>query len=171
MATTNWRTVDREQFTRDWNENLTIQEICEKHSLTKDQVIRLRDVFACPKRMNRKLRRKPLKSADPTPEYIEKCCIILRNSWTRREERWRRKYVPEWNVMEAGKVPGGPPLECGVFSVSCGVSPSSEIPPAVAAAIGAKVNYKLIKLAQTDESNGGIGMLADTCEALEYQER
>jgi hypothetical protein len=33
------------------------------------------------------------------------------------------------------------------------------------------VNYKLIKLAQPDESNGGIGMLADTCAALEYPER
>lgn len=169
MATTDWRAVDREQFSRDWADNLTIQEICEKHSLTKDQVIRLRDVFGCPKRMNRKLRRKPERSADPSPEYIEKCCIILRNSWTMREERWRRKYVPEWNVADAGKVPGGPPLECGVFTIACDALPSSEVPPAVAAAIGSKVNYKRMKLADTDESNCGFRMLEDACSAVEHE--
>jgi len=169
MATRDWQTVDREEFSRDWRDNLTIREICEKHSLTKDQVVRLRDVFACPKRMDRKLRQKPPKSKDPSEEYIEKCCIILRNSWTQREERMRRKYVPDWSVPGSPRMSGGPPLECGVFHVSCGVCPSSELPPAVAAAIGAAVNYKHMKLAQTDESNGGAGMLADACVAIGYE--
>jgi len=160
MATTDWRTVDREQFVRDWRAHMTIGEICQKHSLTKDQVIRLRDVFGCPKRMDRRLRQKPKRQEDPTPEHIERCCIILRNSWTEREERFRRQYVPEWSVPSAPATPGAT-LECGVFRISCSVSPSSEISPAVAAAIGARVNCKQMKLAETDESTFGIARVVD----------
>jgi hypothetical protein len=153
MATRKWQDVSRSEFVRDWNDGLTFTELCEKHGITKDQAIRLRDVFECKKRMDRRLRKRPPNSKDPTPDEIQSRCAVFRMHWTPREERWRRRWVPEWNVpccsLNGMKTPRRPSTS---YTWMRPVELSQEVPVEVFESIGRTVNYKLVKLAETDES-------------------
>jgi len=98
-------TISIEQFRIDWRDNKPISLLCEMYSVTKDQVIRLRDVWQLPLRNDRRLRHKPVRQADPTPQQIRAACAKFQARW-------------DDHTREARRVTKSQPLEVRHVSVS-----------------------------------------------------
>ena len=91
--------VDKEKFCADWMSHMAIAELCVLHGISKDQVIRLRDVWELPKRHDRRLRARPKKTRDPTPAEIKELCKEIQETWDDKTERERRGFVGNlWDV-------------------------------------------------------------------------
>jgi hypothetical protein len=82
-------TISVEQFRSDWCDHAPIVQLCELYSITKDQVIRLRDVWQLPLRNDRRLRSKPERQRDPTPAEIEAACLNIQQRWDDRTREAR----------------------------------------------------------------------------------
>lgn len=63
-------TISVVAFRGDWASHMPIAALCERYTITKDQVLRLRDVWHLPLRHDRRLRFKPRGMEKPTPEEI-----------------------------------------------------------------------------------------------------
>ena len=79
-------TISIESFAADWATHMPIADLCTRFTITKDQVLRLRDVWNLPLRNDRRLRFKPAKgeSRDPTPGEIRKACLEIQSRWDDR---------------------------------------------------------------------------------------
>jgi len=62
--------IDIVQFRKDWGSHIPISALCVRYTVTKDQVVRLRNVWHLPLRLDRSLRFKPPRPKPPTPEEI-----------------------------------------------------------------------------------------------------
>ena len=84
-------TISVTAFRADWATHMPISALCQRYSITKDQTIRLRDVWQLPPRHDRRLRFKPKRSEmrDPTPREIVQACKEIQAKWDERtrEER------------------------------------------------------------------------------------
>jgi hypothetical protein len=89
MAAGNTATISIDRFRADWLDHTPIVQLCEQYSITKDQVIRLRDVWALPLRHDRKLRAKPKRQRDPTQAEIEAACLRIQATWDERTRELR----------------------------------------------------------------------------------
>lgn len=86
----NTATIDVVQFRADWNAHTPIAVMCVRYTVSKDQIIRLRDHWHLNKRLDRSLRYKPPKrQRDPTPREIAQTCKEIQARWddATREER------------------------------------------------------------------------------------
>lgn len=88
-------TISIEQFRADWCDHTPIVQLCQMYSVTKDQVIRLRDAWSLPKRHDRRLRSKPERQRDPTPTEIESACLRIQATWDDRTRELRTVYKTE----------------------------------------------------------------------------
>jgi hypothetical protein len=79
-------------FRRDWFDGLMISEICQRHTLSRDQVVRLRVRLELPARMDRGRRRKAKENETPTQEEISFRAAEIRKNWPPEVERKRRVY-------------------------------------------------------------------------------
>lgn len=61
-----------------WASGSTYAEMTEFFGVTRDQVIRLRDVLRLPLRLDRSQRKKGPRHKDPTPEDIAAACAAIR---------------------------------------------------------------------------------------------
>ena len=61
-----------------WASGSTYAEMTEYLGVTRDQVIRMRDVLRLPLRLDRSQRRKGPRHKDPTPEEIAAACAAIR---------------------------------------------------------------------------------------------
>lgn len=77
----NTATISVEQFRADWCAHTPIVQLCSAYSVTKDQVIRLRDLWQLPLRNDRRLRFKPERSRDPTPAEIRAATARIQATW------------------------------------------------------------------------------------------
>jgi hypothetical protein len=77
-------------FKSDWLEGLMISEICVRHTLSRDQVVRLRVGLSLPPRMDRGRRRRGGEQNTPTSEEIASRAAEIRQKWTPEVERKRR---------------------------------------------------------------------------------
>ena len=84
-------TISVTAFRADWDTHMPMRALCERYTITRDQVIRLRDVWDLPLRNDRRLRFKPKRSEmrDPTPREIIQACKEIQAKWDdrTREER------------------------------------------------------------------------------------
>jgi hypothetical protein len=84
-------TISVTAFRADWNTHMPIAALCQRWTISKDQVLRLRDVWQLPLRNDRRLRFKPKRSdsRDPSPREIEQACKEIQARWDARtrEER------------------------------------------------------------------------------------
>ena len=84
-------TISVTAFRADWDTHMPMRALCERYTITRDQVIRLRDVWDLPLRNDRRLRFKPKRSEmrDPTPREIIQACKEIQAKWDERtrEER------------------------------------------------------------------------------------
>lgn len=90
-------TISITAFRADWNTHMPISALCQRWSISKDQVIRLRDVWHLPLRNDRRLRFKPkFRPADPTPREIAQACKEIQAKWDAhtRHERMVTKPQP-----------------------------------------------------------------------------
>jgi hypothetical protein len=87
----NTATISVDAFRADWLTHMPIASLCVRYTITKDQVIRLRDLWRLPLRNDRRLRFKPAEGVvrDPTPAEIARACKEIQASWDdrTREER------------------------------------------------------------------------------------
>lgn len=79
-------TISIQAFAADWATHMPIADICARFTITKDQVLRLRDVWNLPLRNDRRLRFKPARgsSRDPTPSEIRRACLAIQATWDDR---------------------------------------------------------------------------------------
>lgn len=79
----NTATIDVQTLRLQWSSHSSMAAICTYWSITKDQLIRLRDVLPLPKRLDRSLRYKPSLSSyrDPTPREIAQACREIQAKW------------------------------------------------------------------------------------------
>jgi len=70
--------------------------ICSHFSISKDQLIRLKEVVPLPPRHNRRLRYKPARgeTRDPTPAEIEQRCKEVQARWDDRTRQERSVIKP-----------------------------------------------------------------------------
>lgn len=82
----NTATISITAFRADWQTHMPISALCVRYTITKDQVIRLRDVWQLPLRTDRRLRYKPKRSEmrDPTPREIAQACREIQARWDAR---------------------------------------------------------------------------------------
>ena len=87
----NTATISVAAFRADWLTHMPMRALCERYTISRDQVIRLRDVWHLPLRNDRRLRFKPKRSEmrDPTPREIAQACREIQAKWDERtrEER------------------------------------------------------------------------------------
>jgi hypothetical protein len=67
-----------------------MRALCERWTISRDQVIRLAVVWELPRRHDRKLRAKPLRQRDPTTTEIQQACIRIQATWSKDVEEERR---------------------------------------------------------------------------------
>ena len=85
----NTATISLTAFRADWLTHMPMRALCERWTISRDQVIRLKHVWALPPRHDRRLRAKPVRQRDPTPREIEQACKEIQATWTEevREDR------------------------------------------------------------------------------------
>lgn len=85
----NTATIDVQAFRADWLTHMPMRALCERWTITRDQVIRLKHVWHLPPRHDRRLRAKPVRHPDPTPREIAQACREIQARWTEemREDR------------------------------------------------------------------------------------
>lgn len=89
-------TISVQAFRADWLTHMPMRALCERWTITRDQVIRLKHVWHLPPRHDRRLRAKPVRQPDPTPREITQACKEIQSRWTDevREERRVTKTQP-----------------------------------------------------------------------------
>ena len=84
-------TISVVAFRADWLTHMPMRALCDRYTITRDQVIRLRDVWNLPLRNDRRLRFKPKRSEikDPTPREIAQACKEIQAQWDERTREMR----------------------------------------------------------------------------------
>ena len=90
-------TISVTAFRADWETHMPIAALCERWTITKDQVLRLRDVWNLPLRNDRRLRFKPKRSEmrDPTPREIEQARKEIQAKWDAHTRHQRTVTKPQ----------------------------------------------------------------------------
>jgi len=83
-------TISLTAFRADWMTHMPMRALCERWTISRDQVIRLAVVWELPRRHDRKLRAKPLRQRDPTTTEIQQACIRIQATWSKDVEEERR---------------------------------------------------------------------------------
>ena len=83
-------TISVAAFHADWMTHMPMRALCERWTISRDQVIRLAVVWEMPRRHDRKLRAKPLRQRDPTTTEIQQACIRIQATWSKDVEEERR---------------------------------------------------------------------------------
>jgi hypothetical protein len=87
------RSIPPEQITlfkSDWLDGLMIVDLCQRHTLSRDQVVRLRVRLELPPRLERRGRPRKEEQETPTREEIDLRAAEIRSDWTPEIERKRR---------------------------------------------------------------------------------
>lgn len=100
MPRGNTATISVVAFRADWQSGLPIAVLCSSYSISRDQVVRLRDLWDLPLRHDRRNRKRQAgHRRDPTPEEIHQRCLEIQATWSdkvREERHWRKPQV--WAV-------------------------------------------------------------------------
>lgn len=96
-------TISVAAFHADWMTHMPMRALCERWTISRDQVIRLAVVWELPRRHDRKLRAKPLRQRDPTTTEIQQACIRIQATWSKDVEEERR--VVKSQVFSMKRIP------------------------------------------------------------------
>ncbi|NBU34563.1 hypothetical protein EBZ38_14650 [bacterium] len=90
-------TISVVAFRADWVSHMPIAALCVRYTISKDQVIRLRDLWNLPLRNDRSLRFKPSRGEmrDPTPAEIQERCKEIQARWDDRTRSERAVTKPQ----------------------------------------------------------------------------
>lgn len=104
----NTATIDVATLRVQWDSHSSMAAICTFWDISKDQLIRLRDVLPLPKRHDRSLRFKPKRSEqrDPTEDEIWNQIVFrIQAGWTEEQELARRVTKPQWFTVRTVETP------------------------------------------------------------------
>jgi hypothetical protein len=96
-------TISVAAFHADWMTHMPMRALCERWTISRDQVIRLAVVWQLPRRHDRKLRAKPIRQRDPTTTEIQQACIRIQATWSKDVEEERR--VVKSQVFSMKRIP------------------------------------------------------------------
>ena len=82
-------TIQVSLFKSDWLEGYMISDICQRHTLSRDQVVRLRVGLHLPARLDRKVRSRA-EQQTPTKQEIDERAAEIQQKWSPETERKRR---------------------------------------------------------------------------------
>lgn len=85
----NTATISVAAFKADWATHMPMRALCERWTITRDQVIRLAEVWTLPRRHDRRLRAKPVRQRDPTTTEIRMACLKIQAQWDERTRNER----------------------------------------------------------------------------------
>jgi len=91
-----------------WDSHSSMAAICTHWTISRDQLIRLRDVLPLPKRHDRSLRFKPKRSdrSDPSEDEIwNKLVFRIQANWTEEQELARRVTKPQAFTIRTVETP------------------------------------------------------------------
>ena len=94
----NTATISVAAFRADWMTHMPMRALCQRWTITRDQVIRLKHVWHLPPRHDRKLRAKPERQRDPTPAEIEQAKLEIQATWS-EEVRQDRAVIKTRTVV------------------------------------------------------------------------
>ena len=85
----NTATISLTAFRADWMTHIPMRALCERWTISRDQVIRLAEVWDLPRRHDRKLRARQVRQRDPTPREIARMSREIQATWSEdtREDR------------------------------------------------------------------------------------
>jgi hypothetical protein len=85
----NTATISLTAFRADWMTHIPMRALCERWTISRDQVIRLAEVWDLPRRHDRKLRARQVRQRDPTPREIARLSREIQATWSEdtREDR------------------------------------------------------------------------------------
>jgi hypothetical protein len=101
----NTATISVAAFRVDWSTHMPMRALCERWTITRDQVIRLAEVWHLPRRHDRKLRAKPVRQRDPTTTEIQQACLAIQATWDDRTREERRVTKTRSFIVGPLKVP------------------------------------------------------------------
>jgi len=78
----NTATISLTAFRADWMTHMPMRQLCQRYTISRDQVIRLKHVWQLPPRHDRRLRAKPARQRDPTPREIAQACREIQATWS-----------------------------------------------------------------------------------------
>lgn len=92
----NTATISLTAFRADWLTHMPMRALCERYTISRDQVVRLKHCWNLPPRHDRRLRAKPVRQRDPTPHEIAQACREIQATWSQavREDRQVTKPKP-----------------------------------------------------------------------------
>ena len=82
-------TISLTAFHADWMTHMSMRQLCDRWTISRDQVVRLAVVWDLPRRHDRKLRARPVRQRDPTPREIARLSLEIQATWSEdtREDR------------------------------------------------------------------------------------
>lgn len=86
----NTAAISLETFRADWLTHIPMRALCQQYTITRDQVIRLAQVWHLPRRHDRRLRSKPERQRDPTPAEIRRLSLEIQATWSEHTRELRR---------------------------------------------------------------------------------
>ena len=78
----NTATISLTAFHADWMTHIPMRALCERWTISRDQVIRLAEVWDLPRRHDRKLRARQIRQRDPTPREIARMSKEIQATWS-----------------------------------------------------------------------------------------
>jgi len=86
----NTATISLTAFHADWMTHIPMRALCERWTISRDQVIRLAEVWDLPRRHDRKLRARQVRQRDPTPREIARMSKEIQATWSDDTREGRR---------------------------------------------------------------------------------
>lgn len=96
-------TISLAAFRADWMTHMPMRALCDRWTISRDQVIRLAVVWHLPRRHDRKLRAKPVRQRDPTTTEIQQACMLIQATWSDDVREDRR--VTKSQTVSLKKIP------------------------------------------------------------------
>jgi len=104
----NTATINFETLKLQWASHSSMFAICSCWTITKDQLIRLRDVVPLPKRHDRRFRFKPKgRPVDPSPRAIAQACREIQARWDDSTRDMRSVTKREGVTLRIVPIPDG----------------------------------------------------------------
>lgn len=101
----NTATISVSALRVEWASHIPMRALCERFTITRDQLIRLADLWQLPRRHDRRLRAKPERQRDPTKSEIRAACLRIQATWDERTREERRVTKSKEFTLQRIEVP------------------------------------------------------------------
>ena len=105
----NTATISLAAFRADWDSHLPYAALCVRYTVSRDQIIRLRNIWGLKPRTDCRLRYKPNRSEqrDPSSRQIRAACLRIQSTWdndTREQRRVRKLDIVQPQIIHMADI-------------------------------------------------------------------